>query len=123
VLDYCLHVTLTQRFRTLAPGLTARSVLEKFAAVQMIDVRLPTTDGRELTLNRTVQLGIEDALPEDAKVLTRKELEADAWSFGLPKERSLHRIATTPPPDGSRRAASFLETGANEGRVYVRRSH
>ena len=32
----------------LAPGLTPRSVLEKFAAVQMIDVHVPTTDGREL---------------------------------------------------------------------------
>jgi len=31
-------VTLTERLRTLAPGLTTRSVLEKFAAVQMIDV-------------------------------------------------------------------------------------
>src|ERR671918_395262 len=49
-LAYCLHVTLTQRLRTLAPGLTARSVLEKFAAVQMIDVHLPTTDAGELTL-------------------------------------------------------------------------
>jgi len=27
-------------------------VLEKFAAVQMIDVHLPTTDGRELVLTR-----------------------------------------------------------------------
>jgi len=36
-------------------GLTARSVLEKFAAMQMIDVHLPTTDGRELHLNRTTQ--------------------------------------------------------------------
>ena len=38
--------------RALAPGLTPRSVLEKFAAMQMIDVRLPTTDGRELLLTR-----------------------------------------------------------------------
>jgi hypothetical protein len=36
----------------LAPGLTARSALEKFAAVQMIDVYLPTTDRRELLLTR-----------------------------------------------------------------------
>ena len=36
----------------LAPGLTPRSVIEKFAAVQMIDVHLPTTDGRELVLTR-----------------------------------------------------------------------
>jgi len=54
-LAYCLHVTLGQRLRSLAPGLTARSVLEKFAAVQMIDVHLPTTDGRELTLTRYTQ--------------------------------------------------------------------
>jgi hypothetical protein len=35
--------------------LTARSALEKFAAVQMIDVHLPTTDGRELVLTRYTQ--------------------------------------------------------------------
>jgi hypothetical protein len=51
-LAYCLHVTLGHRLKGLAPGLTARSVLEKFSAVQMIDVHVPTTDGRELTLTR-----------------------------------------------------------------------
>jgi hypothetical protein len=51
-LAYCLQVTLQRRLHALAPGLTARSVLEKFAAVQMIDVHLPTTDGRELVLTR-----------------------------------------------------------------------
>src|ERR671918_3510 len=54
-LAYCLHVTLGQRLRTLAPGLTPRSVLEKFAALQMIDVHLPTTDGRQVILTRTTQ--------------------------------------------------------------------
>jgi len=54
-LAYCLHVTLGQRLCMLAPGLTARSVLEKFAAVQMIDVHMPTTDGRELILTRYTQ--------------------------------------------------------------------
>jgi hypothetical protein len=43
----------------LAPGLTARSALEKFAAVQMIDVHLPTTDGRELVLTRYTQPELE----------------------------------------------------------------
>jgi hypothetical protein len=51
-LAYCLHVTLARRLHALAPGLTPRSVLEKFAAVQMIDVHLPTTDGRGLVLTR-----------------------------------------------------------------------
>ena len=48
-LAYCLHVTLTRRLHPLAPGLTPRSVIEKFAAMQMIDVHIPTTDGRELS--------------------------------------------------------------------------
>ena len=54
-LAYCLQVTLQRRLHALAPGLTARSALEKFAAVQMIDVHLPTTDGRELLLTRYTQ--------------------------------------------------------------------
>ena len=33
-------------------GLTPRAVLEKFATVQMIDVHLPTTDGREIVMAR-----------------------------------------------------------------------
>jgi len=51
-LAYCLQVTLTRRLHGLAPGLTARSALAKFAAVQMIDVHIPTTDGREIILTR-----------------------------------------------------------------------
>jgi len=54
-LAYCMQVTLTRRLYALAPGLTARSALEKFAAVQMIDVHLPTTDGREIVLTRYTQ--------------------------------------------------------------------
>jgi hypothetical protein len=38
------EITLARRLHALAPGLTPRSVLEKFAAVQMIDVHLPTMD-------------------------------------------------------------------------------
>jgi hypothetical protein len=51
-LAYCMQITLTRRLHALAPGLTARSALEKFAAVQMIDVHLPTTDRREIVLTR-----------------------------------------------------------------------
>ena len=51
-LAYCLQITLTRWLSGLAPGLTARSALAKFAAVQMIDVYLPTTDGREIILTR-----------------------------------------------------------------------
>jgi hypothetical protein len=54
-LAYCLHVTLGRRLHALAPGLTPRSVLEKFASVSLLDVQLPTTDGRILHLTRHTQ--------------------------------------------------------------------
>jgi transposase len=54
-LAYCLQVTLRRRLKDLAPGLTARSVLEKLGGMQMIDVHLPTTDGREVILSRYTQ--------------------------------------------------------------------
>jgi transposase len=49
---YCLQVTLRARLRPLAPGLSPRAVLDKFAAIQMLDVHFPTTDGRTLILSR-----------------------------------------------------------------------
>ncbi|HYZ39918.1 MAG TPA: IS1634 family transposase [Stellaceae bacterium] len=51
-LAYCVQMTLKLRLQALAPGLTPRSVFEKFAAMQMIDVHVPTTDGREIVLTR-----------------------------------------------------------------------
>jgi len=54
-LAYCLHVSLRACLRPLAPGLTARSLLEKFAAIQMLDVHFPTSDGRELVFCRYTQ--------------------------------------------------------------------
>jgi transposase len=54
-LAYCLHVSLRACLRPLAPGLTPRSLLEKFAAMQMLDVHFPTTDGRELVFCRYTQ--------------------------------------------------------------------
>jgi hypothetical protein len=61
-LAYCLHVTLRARLRPLAPGLTARAVLDKFAAVQMLDVHFPTADGRKLILSRYTELNPEQKL-------------------------------------------------------------
>jgi transposase len=54
-LAYCLQVTLHRRLRDLAPGLTPRAVLEKFATIQMLDVHLPTTDQRLVVLSRYTQ--------------------------------------------------------------------
>ena len=49
---YCLNVTLKWRLRPVAAGLTPRAVLDKFATMQMLDVKFPTTDGRMLILSR-----------------------------------------------------------------------
>ena len=54
-LSYCLQTTLKQRAKSKAPGLTPRAILEKFKTMQMIDVHLPTTDGRNLILPRYTQ--------------------------------------------------------------------
>jgi hypothetical protein len=57
----------------MAPGLTPRSVLEKFAAMQMIDVHVPTIDGRELLLTRYTQ-----PEPELGLLLDKLKLELPA---------------------------------------------
>jgi transposase len=54
-LAYCLQVTLKAKLRVVAGGTTPREVIAKFKAMQMVDVHLPTTDGRELTLSRYTQ--------------------------------------------------------------------
>jgi transposase len=61
-LAYCLHVTLRARLKPLAPGLTPRAVLDKFAAIQMLDVHFPTTDGRTLILSRYTELNADQKL-------------------------------------------------------------
>ena len=60
--SYCLMVTLKYRARQWAPGLTPRAILEKFAAIQMVDVHLPTTDGRYLVLSRFTRPGPDQQL-------------------------------------------------------------
>ena len=61
-LAYCLHVTLRAQLKPLAPGLTPRAVLDKLAAIQMLDVHFPTTDGRTLILSRYTELNAEQKL-------------------------------------------------------------
>ena len=51
----CLPVTLRAHLRPHAPGLPVRQVLDKFAAMQLLDVHFPTTDGRELIFTRPTE--------------------------------------------------------------------
>ena len=86
-LAYCLHVTLGRRLHALAPGLTPRRAIEKFAAVQMIDLHIPTSDGRELLLTRYTE-----PEPELALLL-------DKLKFVLPAqpEPKISAAQTAPP--------------------------
>lgn len=86
-LAYCLYVTLRQRLKALAPGLTPRTALETLATVQMLDLRLPTTDGRWLELSRSTQ-----PAPEVELLLARLKLSLPAQS---PPRLSARRELTT----------------------------
>lgn len=88
-LAYCLHVTLRARLRPLAPGLTPRAVLDKLAAVQMLDVHFPTTDGRTLILSRYTELNA------DQKILV-KQLNLDLPPQPPPRITAPEKPASLP---------------------------
>ena len=75
-------MTLKARRRRTASGLTPRAVLEKFAAVQMIDVHRPTTDGREIVMARHTQ-------PEKDLPLLLDQLQLELPEQGPPKIQAL----------------------------------
>jgi transposase len=54
-LAYCLHVSLREKLRQRAPGLTVRQLLDNLGAMQMLDVHFPTTDGSVLIFTRYTQ--------------------------------------------------------------------
>ena len=102
--------------RDVAPGLTPRSVLEKFAAVQMIDAHLPTTDGRHVILPRYTQPEKELRVLLDQMKLTLPEQPPPRISaadnliqclpvvqtFRIDDFISNHLRLHTPPNSGSR---------------------
>jgi transposase len=82
---YCLQITLKHRARMVAPGLTPRAVIEKFAALQMVDVHLPTTDGRHLVLSRYTE-------PEQDQQLLLQQLKLKLPAQPPPKISHKHPI-------------------------------
>jgi hypothetical protein len=87
-LAYCLQVTLKQRLLRHAPGLTPAAVLATLSSIQLIDVWVPTVDGRWLVLPRYTQ-------PEkEAQVLL------DRLQLTLPAQPP-PRITSPAPQSGS----------------------
>jgi len=87
-LAYALSVTLKQRLLTLAPGLTPRAVLEKLATLQMLDVCLPTTDGRWLIMPRYTQ-------PEAEQMLLLHQLHLALPSQPAPRIKPAESVPMT----------------------------
>jgi len=86
-LAYCLQVTLKNRLTIKAPGLTPTAVMEKLAAIQMIEVCIPTVDGRQLILPRHTQ-------PEkDVQMIL------DQLQLALPSQPSPRIKLAAVPPD------------------------
>jgi len=85
-LAYSLQVTLKHRLLIHASGLTPTAVLEKLASIQMIDVWVPTTDGRWLILPRYTR-------PEKAPACCSRN---SAWT--CPPNRLLALPLIHPPP-------------------------
>jgi hypothetical protein len=80
-----LHVTLSRRLRDLAPGLSARVVIEKFKTMQMIDVHLPTTDGRQIILSRYTEPGKDlEILLHELKMILPPQPPPKIQSQNLP---------------------------------------
>ena len=78
-LAYCLQVSLKAQLRGLAHGITPAEVIAKFKTMQMVGVRVPTTDGHELVLSRYTQPKAESphavgsAAPEAARTTTAED--------------------------------------------------
>jgi transposase len=85
-LAYCLQVTLKNRLQIHAPGLTPTAVLEKLGTIQMIDVWIPTCDGRWLILPRYTQPA------QDLQVLLEQ------MALSLPSQPPPRITAPVPPP-------------------------
>jgi hypothetical protein len=64
-LGYALLASLRMKVRHAAPGLTVRAVLEKLAAIRMVDVCIPTTDGRLLVMPRYIEPDADQQLVLD----------------------------------------------------------
>ena len=90
-LAYALSVTLKQRLTALAPGLSPRAVLEKLAPIQMLDVCLPTTDGRWLIMPRYTQ-------PEPDQALMLHQLHLSLPSQPPPRIKAQEESAQAAPP-------------------------
>ena len=80
-MGYCLLAALRKHIEHAAPGLSPRAVLEQLASIQMVDVCLPTSDGRWLIMPRHTE-------PEAEQSMLLEQLGLELPSQPPPRIRS-----------------------------------
>ena len=64
----------------LAGGLMPRVIFEKLATLQLLDVRVPTTDGRELCLVRRIETIQNPSVKSSVRGLKEVKLNSERFS-------------------------------------------
>jgi hypothetical protein len=80
-MGYCLMAALRKHLEPTAPGLSPRAVLEQLEAIQMVDVCLPTSDGRWLIMPRYTE-------PEPEQLMLLEKLGLSLPAQPPPRIRS-----------------------------------
>ncbi|MDQ6881007.1 MAG: IS1634 family transposase [Pseudomonadota bacterium] len=80
-MGYCLMAALRKHLEPAAPGLSPKAVLEQLGAIQMVDVCLPTTDGRWLIMPRHTE-------PESEQLMLLEKLGLKLPNQPPPRIRS-----------------------------------
>ena len=88
-LGYCLSVTLRMKLRESAEGLTSRAVLQSMSRIQMVEVHIPTTDGRVLVIPRHTE-------PEPEQKMILEHLGLELPRQPPPRIRQAELEAATP---------------------------
>jgi hypothetical protein len=90
-LAYCLTVTLRMKLNNSAPGLTPREALRSLSSIQLVDVHIPITDGRELIMPRYTE-------PEAAQEMLLEKLKLKLPKQPPPRIRSGEIMMPAYPP-------------------------
>ena len=94
-MGYCLLAALRKRLEHAAPGLSPHAVLEQLAAIQMVDVCMPTSDGRWLVMPRHTE-------PEAAQLMLLEQLGLELPAQPPPRIRSGALLMPEPAPEEAR---------------------
>jgi len=91
-MGYCLMAALRKHLEPAAPGLSPRAVLEQLGAIKMVDVCLPTSDGRWLIMPRHTE-------PEPEQLMLLEKLGLTLPGQPPPRIRSGNLLMPEPDDD------------------------